>query len=86
MQIKRFTPLKRTSDGNVTIGRDRKRLISAMIHHFILGQLDRKSIAHLQGLIGFAQDVEPLFVAKLRGKYTSKVITELMRLRDEKRN
>ena len=83
---RRVTGLVLSNDGNVTIGRDKKRLISAMIHHFILGQLDRKSIAHLQGLIGFAQDVEPLFVAKLRGKYTSKIITELMRFRGEKRN
>jgi retron-type reverse transcriptase len=83
---RRVTGLVLSNDGNVTIGRDRKRLISSMVHHFVLGQLDCKSIALLQGLIGFAQDVEPLFVAKLRGKYTSKVITELMRFRDEKRN
>lgn len=83
---RRVTGLVLSNEGDVTIGRDKKRLISAMVHRFAIGALDHKSIAHLQGLIGFAQDVEPLFVAKLRGKYTSKLITELMRVRGVKRN
>ncbi|RMW30026.1 hypothetical protein ALO95_200346 [Pseudomonas syringae pv. antirrhini] len=83
---RRVTGLVLSNEGGVTIGRDRKRLISAMVHRFAIGALDNKSIAHLQGLIGFAQDIEPLFVAKLRGKYTSKVITELMRVRGKKSN
>ncbi|QXI34385.1 retron St85 family RNA-directed DNA polymerase [Pseudomonas promysalinigenes] len=81
---RRVTGLVLSNDGNVTIGRDRKRLISAMVHRYALGELDNRSIANLQGLLGFALDVEPLFVAKLRGKYTSKVITELMRVRAKK--
>lgn len=83
---RRVTGLVLSNEGNVTIGRDRKRLISAMVHRFAIGELDEKSISHLQGLLGFAQDVEPLFVAKLRGKYTSKIITELLQRRGKKQD
>ncbi|MGW7774165.1 retron St85 family RNA-directed DNA polymerase [Pseudomonas machongensis] len=83
---RRVTGLVLSNEGNVTIGRDRKRLISAMVHRFATSDLDEKSISHLQGLLGFAQDVEPLFVAKLRGKYTSKIVTELLRRRGTKQD
>lgn len=75
---RRVTGLILSNDNKVTIGRDRKRLIGAMIHKFLHGELDEKAITHLQGLVGFAQHIEPLFVAKLRGKYTSKIITDLL--------
>lgn len=81
---RRVTGLILTNDGKVSIGRDRKRLISAMVHRFSRGELDDKSIGNLQGLLGFAQDVEPLFVARLRGKYSSRVITDLMKIRVKK--
>ncbi|EPU4489585.1 retron St85 family RNA-directed DNA polymerase [Pseudomonas aeruginosa] len=81
---RRITGLVLSNDGKVTIGRDRKRLISAMVHRFAHGELDDKCVAHLQGLLGFAQGVEPLFISRLRSKYTSKVITDLMRFRSKK--
>ncbi|MDN3221991.1 retron St85 family RNA-directed DNA polymerase [Pseudomonas nunensis] len=81
---RRITGLIISNDNNVSLGRDKKRLISAMIHRYAHHELDEKSVLHLQGLIGFAQDVEPLFVAKMRGKYTGKLISELLRQRGAK--
>lgn len=78
---RRVTGLIITNDDRVSLGRDRKRLISAMVHRYTHHELDKKSIMHLQGLLAFAQDVEPLFIAKLRGKYTSKTISEILSVR-----
>lgn len=81
---RRITGLIISNDNQVSLGRDKKRLISAMIHRYIHHELDEKSIFHLQGLMGFAQDVEPLFVAKMRGKYTGRIISDLLRQRGKK--
>lgn len=81
---RRITGLVISNDNNVSLGRDKKRLISAMIHRYMHHELDEKSVLHLQGLMGFAQDVEPLFVAKMRGKYTGRLISELLRQRGAK--
>jgi retron-type reverse transcriptase len=81
---RRITGLIISNDNEVSLGRDKKRLISAMIHRYALHELDEKSTLHLQGLMGFAQDVEPLFVAKMRGKYTGQVISNLLRQRGKK--
>lgn len=76
---RRITGLVISNDNKVSLGRDKKRLISAMVHRYSHHELDDKSILNLQGLMGFAQDIEPLFVAKLRGKYTGKLISDLLR-------
>jgi hypothetical protein len=78
---RRVTGLVISNEGAVSLGRERKRLISSMIHHYVLGVLDEESILHLQGLLGFAEDAEPLFVSRMRGKYGGKHIAELLRRR-----
>lgn len=81
---RRITGLVISNDNQVSLGRDKKRLISAMIHRYVHHELDEKSVLHLQGLMGFAMDIEPLFVAKMRGKYTGRVISDLLRQRGKK--
>ncbi|QHD08048.1 retron St85 family RNA-directed DNA polymerase [Pseudomonas sp. R76] len=81
---RRITGLVVSNDGLVSLGREKKRLISVMIHHYLLKKLDHKDIPILQGLLGFAQDAEPLFVARMRGKYGSPAISEIMRGRIKK--
>ena len=66
---RRVTGLVLTNDGALSLGRDRKRLISAMVHHALTGKADAATTAHLAGLLSFANDVEPTFVASLRRKY-----------------
>ncbi|MCY1438354.1 hypothetical protein D9M71_545480 [compost metagenome] len=56
-----------------------------MIHKFSVGKLDDKEIFKLQGLMGFAKDVEPLFVSRMRGKYGAQVISDLFQKRSEVR-
>lgn len=78
---RRITGIIINNEGNISLGRDRKREISALIHKFSLSILPELEIFRLQGLLGFAKDVEPLFVARMRGKYTSKLIEEVLQKR-----
>jgi RNA-directed DNA polymerase len=55
-----------TPVGNLSIGRERKRLIRSMAHRFKLGQLSPDQIAEFNGLVAFAADIEPEFVARLK--------------------
>ncbi|CRM80489.1 Retron-type reverse transcriptase [Pseudomonas sp. 22 E 5] len=81
---RRITGLVLDNDGRVSLGRDRKRLISTMIHHYSCGRLSDEETMRLQGLLGFAEDAEPLFVSRMRGKYGILVISELFQKRGKK--
>ncbi|MFC0710266.1 retron St85 family RNA-directed DNA polymerase [Azorhizophilus paspali] len=83
---RRVTGLIISNDGKVSLGRDRKRLISAMIHRYATGSLTGDELSRLQGLLGFAEDVEPLFCSKMRAKYGIKVISEIFQFRKLKNN
>lgn len=78
---RRVTGLIISNEGTVSLGRERKRMISSMIHRYILGVLEDEAILHLQGLLGFAEDAEPLFVSRMRAKYGGRPIAELLRRR-----
>jgi RNA-directed DNA polymerase len=75
---RRITGIIINNEGNISLGRNRKREISALIHKFSLGILPEPEIFRLQGLLGFAKDVEPLFVARMRGKYKSSLIEKIL--------
>lgn len=60
------TGLVLTPDGGLSIGRDRKRLIRAMYHHSLSHQLDEKELQELQGLLAFADSIEPGFSHRLK--------------------
>jgi len=55
-----------TNNGALSIGRHRKRLIRAMYHRSLRGELDDGEIRRLAGLLAFANDIEPDFVERLR--------------------
>ncbi|BFM08674.1 retron St85 family RNA-directed DNA polymerase [Halioxenophilus aromaticivorans] len=76
---RRITGLCITNEEKVSLGRARKREISAMIHHYKLSKLDKKSIIKLKGLLAFALDVEPLFVARMKTKYSQITIDKIMK-------
>jgi len=60
------TGLVLTPDGSVSIGRDRKRLIRSMYHHSLSQQLGEKEMQELQGLLSFADSIEPGFSQRLK--------------------
>ena len=73
------TGLKITPVGVISIGRDRKRLISVMLHKVILGEDDVKHLNYLKGMLGFSLANEPEFVSRLRVKYGNDVVNRVLR-------
>jgi hypothetical protein len=78
---RRITGLIINNEGNVSLGRARKREISALIHKFSLGSLSESEGYKLQGLLGFAKDVEPSFLVSMQVKYGSQLIDEIFQKR-----
>lgn len=75
---RRVTGLVLTNDGNISIGRSRKRLIRAMLHHFALGKLELGEACRLAGFLAFAIDAEPSFVTSLERVFGREVIKRLL--------
>lgn len=67
-----------TSDHKLSIGRERKREIKALIHRWISGKLDRFELHYMRGLLAFARDIEPQFENRLAEKYGKKFINEIL--------
>ena len=66
-----------TNDGNLSLGRERKRYIKHMVHQYLLEKLSRDDIFHLKGLLAFTKHVEPTFIKTLRTKYSVEVIDRI---------
>lgn len=73
----RVTGLVLSNDHRVSLGRDRKRKISSLVHKHSVGLLDEAQIKELSGLLAFAHDVEPEFIGRLRKKYGAEIVSRL---------
>jgi hypothetical protein len=84
--IKRMvTGLVITPNSKISIGRERKRRISAMLHKVTLGQMDAASMFELKGLLAFSKSVEPAFIDRMRNKYGNDVLRRVFFTRRERR-
>ncbi|WP_273837824.1 retron St85 family RNA-directed DNA polymerase [Providencia rettgeri] len=68
-----------TNESKLSIGRERKRLISVMIHKHTLHQLNESDFNYLHGLLSFAFHIEPEFISRLYKKYGEDLITNIMK-------
>ena len=68
------TGITLSNDDKLSLGRDRKRLISAMIHKFKNNELSEERVIELQGIISFAKFIEPEFYEKMCKKYSINTI------------
>ncbi len=71
------TGLILTNDGNVSLGRDRKRNIRAQLHYFVSGRLQDSLRPHLRGMLAFARDIEPAFIRRMEQRYGKNVISSI---------
>lgn len=78
---RRVTGLIINNEDEISIGRERKRAISALIHRCSINMLSMEEKYNLQGLLGFAKDVEPTFVMRMRKKYGSEIIDSVFQIR-----
>jgi retron-type reverse transcriptase len=58
-----------TNEGGLSIGRERKRLISSMIHKSKFNKLSTEDASNLLGLISYAAHIEPEFHDRMIKKY-----------------
>ncbi|MFS1958032.1 retron St85 family RNA-directed DNA polymerase [Vibrio cyclitrophicus] len=77
------TGITLTNNNKISLGRERKRYISALVHKFKLGLLDVEDTLHLQGLISYANHIEASFVQKMSIKYGDNVLTEIIKYSGE---
>jgi hypothetical protein len=64
------TGLVLTPDGKVSLGRERKRQISAALHHITIGRdVTRAHREETRGWLAYANSVEPAFVMRMAVKY-----------------
>jgi RNA-directed DNA polymerase len=75
---RRVTGIVITNSNGLSLGRNRKRLISAMTYRASRRGLDAGSIGRLQGFLAFALDVEPSFVTMLERKYGRNLIRNIL--------
>ncbi|WP_197078330.1 retron St85 family RNA-directed DNA polymerase [Hoeflea sp. IMCC20628] len=85
-QRRMVTGLIITPAKDVSIGRDRKRNISSMLHRDTLRKLDVDSRGQLKGFLGFCAAVEPQFIDRLRHKYGDAAIDRAMKYHTPKRS
>lgn len=76
-----ITGITLTNDNKLSIGRERKRLISSMIHKFSQGLLDIDSILKLQGLMSFANHIEEDFYHRMSKKYGKDILIEILKIK-----
>ncbi|WP_411970672.1 reverse transcriptase domain-containing protein [Mesorhizobium sp. CA14] len=74
-----------TPQAVVSIGRERKRAISSLLHRSSLGQLDSDRRSLLKGLLGFCAANEPDFIGRLRNKYGNDAVAAAMKFHAPKR-
>lgn len=72
-----------TNDDKLSVGRERKRLISTLIHKYTIESINIDDTLYLQGLLSFAIHVEPDFKMKMSKKYGYEVINKILKLRAE---
>lgn len=66
-----------SNENTVTIGRNKKRLLRAQLHHCSRGRMSINDIDKLKGALAFVKSIEPDFVEKLLQKYNIKCLDDL---------
>jgi RNA-directed DNA polymerase len=85
-QRRLVTGLVMTPDGRISVGRERKRLISSMLHRSSNELLDKVERSRLKGLLGFCIANEPDFLRRMRVKYGDNVVDTALRFHAPKRS
>lgn len=69
-----ITGLNVTHDGNVSLGRDKKKMISSMVHRLVNEKLSVEEKRRLWGWLSYIKDVERPFYERLEVRYGSEMI------------
>ncbi|HEN7340873.1 retron St85 family RNA-directed DNA polymerase [Serratia sp. CY81684] len=65
------------NDGELSLGRERKRYIKHLIYQYKLNRLNEDNLSHLKGLLAFSHHIEPVFIQALIYKYSAETINKI---------
>jgi len=82
-QRRMVTGLVLTPTNQISIGRERKRLISVMLHKVFIGESSPDKKFYLKGLLGFCLANEPDFVGAMRRKYGDELVDGVLQFQAE---
>jgi RNA-directed DNA polymerase len=74
---RRITGLVITTDGKISIGAERKRLLRSQIYRYQKDLLDQKEIESVRGYVAFLESVEPEHILRLISRYGSDLMSRL---------
>lgn len=72
-----ITGLVLTNEGDVSVGRNKKRYIKSLVYKFLNGVISTKELSYLSGYLSFCYSVEPNFISRLEKKYGREAINSL---------
>lgn len=67
-----------TNEGCLSVGRNKKRKLSAAIHYFSLKKLSNEDIFKLKGRLAHSVFIEPDFLLQMERKYGKEIIFQLI--------
>jgi RNA-directed DNA polymerase len=74
----RITGLVIDCGNDISVGRDAKRKIKALIHQFSLARLEPDKTLYLKGYLSYVKSVEPKFVGALESKYGKAILDAIL--------
>ena len=72
-----ITGLVLTNEGEVSVGRTKKRQIKTLVYRYTKGLLVDDEESYLSGYLSFCWSVEPDFIHRLEKKFGNRVISDL---------
>jgi RNA-directed DNA polymerase len=63
---RQLTGLILNNQGAISLGREKKRTIRAMAHHYLHNELPVEEVARLRGLLAYSRSVDPEFVKSIQ--------------------
>lgn len=84
--LRRVTGVTITPSGELSLGRDRKRLIRASINYFQKGALSELEARKLKGWLAYANAIEPKFLERMGKRYGIDVIQKIRSTKDRPDN
>lgn len=68
-----------TNNNKLSLGRERKRYIRALVHQYKCAQLEKADIQYLKGLLNFCKSIEVSFIHSLAQKYGNEILKNIMK-------
>lgn len=77
--VRRVAGVVITPDHKLSIGRDRKKEIKALIHKWLVKEISADQVHYMRGMLAFARDIEPAFEVNMRKKYGDFAINQVLK-------